>query len=1071
MSGIHRYPTLSSTHLAFVCEDTLQAVPRAGGMARRLSAEAGRVTRPRFAPDGQNIAFSSDLDGPMQVYRVDLDGGVPQRLTFEAGDCHVVGFDPDGQVVYRSQTGARLRSDWFLYRVPLSGGVPERLPFGRALTVSFGADGAVALGRNRDDSAHWKRYRGGTAGEVWAGTREEIRRLPLEGNPVLPTWAAGRLWYIADVDGWGNLWSCAPDGGDATQHTSHDDGYLRNLSACGGTLVYEKNGALFSYDAEAGEERALEVQTRPSGAQLRVRFPDPKKHLQDFDLAPDGKRLAATVRGKLLAMEAWGGPARPLGASSGVRYRLPVWLHDSQSIAVLSDESGEEVLELYSYDGELLEELALDEAARIRAIEASPCRRQVALRDIAGGLWLADFEGEDPSLTELARSTRGAIRQAVWAPDGRWLAYVSPLCWPMQGGILSLLELATGESTALSSAELPVWAPAFDPKGRFLYVLSQRTFNPILNEAQFGAAVTRSAQLFAYVLEKDGLSPFDQRWPEADKEREKAREKAKKQREKGDKDDDESKAEPEPLAIHLPGLADRLVVFPDLSPAEYSDLSASGNAVLFLARPRLGLLDQSFFEEERDEHLPKLVSFDLLDAKKVTMAPKVKGYQTRGAKTLLHTSAGLRLLKTGETPPKDPPRKGHNRFTGTIDLGRLRVPVVPGDEWKQMVRDAWRMQRAHFWTADMAEVDWEEVLERYLERVERVTTRAELSDLIWEMQGELGTSHAYEFGGDHPSRRSHPVGSLGADLAWDEAGGWRIVRLLRGDSWSSDAPPLLAPGVQVAEGERITAVDGEPCSAEVPLGALLVHKAHCAVELEIDGKRRVTVTTLGSERGLRYRQWINDNRQKVRDASDGQLGYLHIPNMSGIGLAEFFRSFRAESKLPGLIVDVRSNGGGFVSPLILDCLRRKVIGYDRPRYGKSSSYPMDAVRGPMVALCDQFAGSDGDMFSHSFKAYGLGPLIGKRTWGGVIGIDFNGALADGTVVTQPEYAFYFHDVGWSVENYGVDPDEEVENDPLSEAAGEDRQLDRAIAVALEQLAAAPVEEPTWPEVPSRRPGA
>jgi tricorn protease len=410
-----------------------------------------------------------------------------------------------------------------------------------------------------------------------------------------------------------------------------------------------------------------------------------------------------------------------------------------------------------------------------------------------------------------------------------------------------------------------------------------------------------------------------------------------------------------------------------------------------------------------------------------------------------------------------------------IDLGRLRIEVVPAEEWRQMFLEAWRLQRDHFWVESMAGIDWRAVRDRFLPLLGRVATRSELSDLIWELQGELGTSHAYEFGGDYPERTSYPVGNLGADLRWDGQG-YVVERVPKGDAWNAKAAsPLGAPGVNVTEGDRILMVGGRSVSEAEPPSALLVHEASTDVELTVEPKaggapRRVVVRTLGSERQLRYRDWVRRKRAHVDERSKGALGYLHIPDMGGYGLSEFFRAYRSQSKRPGLVVDVRNNGGGFVSQLVIEHLRRRVIGYDRPRYGRTESYPFDAVRGPLVAICDQFAGSDGDIFCHAFRRYALGPIVGTRTWGGVVGIDLDvdKHLADGTIVTQPEYGSYFEGVGWNVENHGVEPDVEVVMDPATMARGEDPQLDRAIDLALEALQTQPVREPEWPEVPSRR---
>lgn len=1079
MTGYLRSPALSESQLAFVCEDALWVAERDGGLARRLTSEDQSIAAPCFSPDGRHVAFASDVHGVPQVYAVPVEGGVPERLTFEAEACTPVVFRPDGRLVFRSTREANLRSSTFLYQIGLGGGGPERLPVGRAMHVAFDEDDdTVAIGLNSVDNARWKRYRGGMAGDVWIGSlaRQEFRRLiELAGGPVRPVFVGGRVYFLSDEDGVGNLWSCAADGTDARQHTRSRDFYARGLSAFGHELVYTRAGVVYRYDTVRDEEAQLAVNLRSSGVELRRRFVPAFDCLQELELAVDGKRVAGTFRGKAVAMECWGAGTRPFGLPSGVRYRLARWLGAppkagvlSGEIVVVSDEGGEEGLEVWNYaTGERTSRSALEGTRRIWDVVASPARRVAAVIDISGKLQLYDFDSGD--VREIAASEEGPIRSATWSADGRWLAYIEGIRELMAGdsGVLHLFDTETGESTQVNTADLPVSFPAFDPDGRHLYVLSERTFNPVIDTALFGAICPQDSRVYAYVLAADGLSPFDPRWVELVEVEEKAR---KDEADKKDEDEDR----PIRVEIDLAGLDARMVEFPDVEAGSYTDLQAGKGCVMFLAHPIVGLLDTDFFEGEGDESLPELHHLDLKTGELKTILAGVEDYQARGNRTLIVTRKEVHLLKTGEEPPEDPTREGKNRDTGLIDLGRIRIEVVPGDEWRQMYLEAWRMQRDHFWSEDMAQVDWEAMRDRYLPVLERVATRSELSDLIWELQGELGTSHAYETSGDYPAREHHPVGLLGADLTWDGSG-YRIDRILDGDPWRLEASsPLADAGVLFKAGDSIVAVDGQPVDALRTPNVLLAERAKSHVELTVvpsggGEPRRVVVRTLASEGPLRYRDWVKRTRAHVLARSEGKLGYLHIPDMDGQGLYEFRRAFRAESKRHGLIVDVRNNGGGFVSELVIDHLRHEVIQYERPRHGRGMTYPIDAVRGPMVALCDQFAGSDGDIFCHAFKVYGLGPLIGKRTWGGVIGIDMNGALADGTIVTQPEYAFWSTKLAWGIENRGVEPDIEVELDPASMAAGRDPQLEQAIEVALELLAQNPVEEPDWGPAPSRRP--
>ena len=1104
MPGYLRFPTLSDTHLAFVCEDSLWVTERSedGSAARRITTDVGEVQLPRFSPDGQHIAFTADPEGQPEVYVTDADGGVSRRLTHRGHACWVVGFRRSGAVVYVTSAEGGLGSDSAVYEVQLDGTGHRRLPLGRAVHVDFDADDdRVVLGLNASTNANWKRYRGGTTGDMWVGSMagQSFRRLvKTGGNPVCPVFANGRVYFADDADGYSNIWSCTPDGDDLTQHTRHRDFFVRHLSARGNTLCYMKGAEVFTFDTETGRERGVEIRLRPSGVELQRKFIEPLDHLQGFDLAPDGKHVLATVRGKAVHLNPWSGPVHPVGEIQGVRYRLAQWLSDSEHVVCVSDAGGEEAIEIHDTDsGEVSHRVDVT-PRRIKALFPNPHHASAAVCDVSGSVHLVempdDGSGASCAVKLLATSDNGAVVDAAWSPDGKWFAYIVPVGWPHRGGSLVLLDTETGARHVLATDELPVSSPVFDPDGRFLFVLAARTFNPVFSAVDFGASIPYATKLYAYSLDAEQVSPFDERFLDELEDEDDADENGDEEKKtssgeaneakgaagSGATDPEDSKKEKndddevDPVEIDVDGLAVRLVECPDVPVGIYTHVQVAENKVLYLSHPTLGLLDEQWPDHEADDDiLPHLVSFDLKTQKLTTVMTGVHAFRVRGDKTLIQASKGMFLLATGEEAPKEPTKPGFNRHTGHIDADRLRIEVTPVAEWQQMYLEAWRLQREHFWAENMADIDWEAIRDRYRPLLELVATRSELSDLIWEMQGELGTSHAYEFGGDYPERNHYAVGHLGADLVWDGTG-WRVKRLITGDPWRIDGgSPLVAPAVGVGEGDRILAINGRPLTEVDSPGRRLVNEADVDVELTVrpaDGgeERRVSVHTLGSERALRYREWVEGNCAYVREKSSGSLGYIHIPNMSGEGLSEFFRSFRSQAKAPGLVVDIRSNGGGFVSQIIIEHLRRRVIGYDRPRYGRVTSYPQDAVRGPIVALCDQFAGSDGDIFAHAFKRYEIGRLVGTRTWGGVIGIDVNELLADGTIVTQPEYSTYHDDVGWGVENYGVDPHEVVEPTPADLAAGRDPQLDRAIEVAMDALRADPVEEPRWPDVPTRR---
>jgi tricorn protease len=508
----------------------------------------------------------------------------------------------------------------------------------------------------------------------------------------------------------------------------------------------------------------------------------------------------------------------------------------------------------------------------------------------------------------------------------------------------------------------------------------------------------------------------------------------------------------------------------------YQQIAAMKGKVLYTSLPIEGSLNMNWFQLTEPPAKATLEVYDFENLKAETLLSGITNFKlSEDRKTLAYRAGNkLRVLKAGEKPDEKSAAEPPGKKSGWIDLTRIRVSVDPPAEWRQMFREAWRLQRDHFWTEDMADVDWHAVYERYFPLIDRISTRAEFSDLMWEMQGELGTSHAYEFGGDYRPEPRYDMGFLGADLAYDKKLRlWKVAHIVRGDPWDpTKSSPLAQPGVNVREGDTILAINGRRVDENTSPYELLVNHANCEVLLTVgdakgENPRTVSVKALASETPARYREWVEQNRKFVHEKTDGRVGYVHIPNMGPLGYSEFHRYFLSEIDREGLIVDVRFNGGGHVSELILEKLARRRIAYVKTRWFGAQPYPSDSVAGPMVALTNEYAGSDGDIFSHNFKLLKLGPLVGKRTWGGVIGIWARHSLVDGGITTQPEFSFWFQDVGWKVENYGTDPDIEVEYRPQDYVVGKDPQLERAVHEIVKLLETNPPSRPEFTPRPSR----
>jgi tricorn protease len=1054
-----RFPDIRGDALAFVTDDDIWVGSVERGEAWRLGVGSATIRNPRLSHDGSIVAWASDAAGPMEIWAAPVAGGDTRRLTWWGDDgATVFGWLGDGRLVAATAQGAWHPWDRWAWAVPVEGGPPLRLPWGPLSGLSESDTGRLVLGVDQSMARGfaWKRYRGGTAGKIWVQEGDEFHRLlpELDGQLEDPQWWGDRVVFLSDHEGWSNVYSVLPDGSGLRRHSDHGDAYARSARSDGRRLVYSCAGDLWLLDSLAADSQPRLLEVRLSSARRgRARYPlDAAGAVRRIEPDRTGRGSAVIVRGAAVWLTHRDGPARVLAPGGGVRARLAAPLGEDHVVWV-SDAGGADGLEVTPVTGGEPRRLAAGELWVVDDLAASPDGARVATAGADGAVRLTDAGSGETQ--EVDRSNHDAARHLSWSPDARWLA------WSHAGANdpdsvghlrqIRLFDVATGrlvEATPMRFADTePVWTP----DGRYLAFLSRRVFDPVYDQVRFDLGFPAATRPYLLRLAADTPVPLG---PEPAG------------RPVGD-DDVGAGEGPVTVAVDPDGLSDRLVDLP-VAAGRLSGLSATKAGLVWLEHPSTGELGEGRIDP--DQH-PKaaLLHLALGTGKVQTLVDAVDeaAVSGDGERLIVRCEGAVKLLPADRKAAED----GHD--TLEVDLGRIHVTVDPAAEWVQMFEEAARLQRHLYWVEDMGGLDWAAVVTRYRPLADRVSSRDELTDLLWELQGELGTSHAYVGAPGARKPAAQRQGYLGVDLA-AEGGLWRITAIPASEpSVRRARSPLGAAGALV--GDVVETVDGRPVDAATGPGPLLVGAADRIVEIGLrgadDGARAVAVKALPDEKELRYHAWVADNRDLVRQRSGGRLGYVHVPNMMSLGWAELQRDLRVESGRDGLIVDLRHNGGGHTSELVLERLSSRVMAWDKPRGFEPSRYPLDGPRGPMVALIDQAAGSDGDIASQGFRRRALGPLVGTRTWGGVVGIDGRYDLADGGRLTQPRYAFWFDGgVGWSVEGHGVGPDIEVPFAPHDWAAGRDPQLETAIASALGALEQhGPAQPPSLDDRPSRVP--
>ena len=1056
-----RNPDIHGDQIVFTYAGDLWSVPARGGEARRLTAAPGRISQPKFSPDGRTVAFTGNYDGNPDVYVVPAAGGEPARLTWHPSFDRVIDWQPDGSAIrFQSQRASNTGRDLKLFTVPAAGGLPQPMVLPTAGLSSYSPDGRLlAYNREPSENRTWKRYKGGWAQDVWtydfAANRSE-RITDWAGADNFPMWDGNTIYYNSDRTGRLQIWAYDTTTKQHRQVTFHDEYDVRNPSLGPGAIVYENGGWLYVLDLASGSTRKVTVTLRSDNALTRPSIKDVADLVAGADVAPDAKRAVFSARGDIFTVPAEKGDVRNLTATPGVREMAPAWSPDGTQLAWLSDHSGEYEIWVAPADG-LADARQLTTGATTyrTGLGWSPDGRHLAVCDAAMNLWLVDAKtGETRKVDQ---STVGEINEWSWAPGGGgWLAYAKGEANGFRS--IFLYELATGKSHRVTTDFTDDSAPCFDDKGDYLFFVSSRHFSPTLGGYDLHPLWTNMDGIYVVPLRADVAHPFppesDEVGAAGDDEGDKDGKDGEEKKDGDKKDKSAKKAAPKPLVIEVGGMADRLVPV-DVEPGNYMSLAFADGKLFYLSRPFAA-------NQGRDGRASASIRvFDMAEREDKAVLEKADGFGlSHDGKRILYRDGqtwGLVDAKAEQKPAEEPLR-----------TGEMQARVEPRAEWRQMFRDAWRQERDFFYDPGLHGVDWEHMYARYGQLVPYVAHGADFAWLLGELIGELNCSHTYVAPGDLPDEPRVGTGLLGCTFTLDAASGrYRFERVFDERDWNGGTPtPLHAPGIDAKPGEFLLAIDGTELRAPTNPFSLLENKVGRQVRLTVggsaDGKgsRELTVEPIASEAELLYEAWVQANRRRVDELSGGRIGYLHLPNTAIDGQVGFAKGYYPNLRKEGLIIDERFNGGGFIPDFVMDVLRRKLVNLWKPRYGQDWRTPGTAFAGHLAMVSNGYAGSGGDALPYYFKFYELGPVIGTRTWGGLVGISRGLGLMDGGSVTFPEFGLFNMQGQFDVEGHGVEPTIELDNLPEHEIAGRDPQLEKAVEVLLQKIKDEPVNVPT-----------
>lgn len=1055
---LFQHPDVSQTHITFVFGDDIWIAPKSGGPASRLSSPEGTESFPRFSPDGKQIAFTGNYDGNSDIYVIPSQGGMPTRVTHHGMYDRLVDWYPDGKNLLYASSMESGKQRWSqLYRIPSTGGMPEKLPMVHAEFGSFSADASkIAFTDRTRVFRTWKRYRGGSAADIWIfdlKTKDAQNITTNEANDELPMWTGDKIYFVSDrgADQRQNIWVYDTKARTTKQVTKFSDFDVHFPALGPSEIVFEAGGRLYLLNLRDDQYKEVEIQVVTDLAMVKPRKENVMPYIQSADIAPDGNRVVVEARGEVFSLPAQKGYVQNLTQSSGAAERFPAWSPNGRYIAYWSDKSGEYELTVRDLKNGNAEKKLTQYGPGFRYnLYWSPDSKKLAFVDQTMTISIYNMETNtttrvDQDFTLFEGGLRGWTPS--WSPDSRWMAYSRNM--DNGNNAVFIFDTKNNKATQATSGFYNDLNPTFGADGNYLFLITNRSFTPVYGDFDNSWTYPNASQLAAIALRPDVASPLA-----AENDTVAIKLDTPKEADKAENGDETPEAKP--VEIDFNQFERRLIVLPPAA-GNIGDLSAPEGKVLFMRYPNSGT---SMNDENGGGGT--LIFFDLKEREEKPIISGIGGYKmSADGKKLL-------VVQNGQWGVIEP--NPEQKLEKTVPVADMETTINPREEWRQIFNDAWRFERDFFYDKQMHGVDWNAMRKQYGDLIEFAVSRSDVNFILGELIGELNSSHTYRGGGDQETPKQRQVGYLGVN--WEKADGYyRIKEIIRGADWDNEVrSPLDEPGIKVKAGDFILAVNGIALNAYSDPWAAFEGLADKTVELlvndkaSMDGARTVVVKTLSDETRLRNLAWIESNRKRVDEASGGKIGYIYVPSTGIDGQNELVRQFYGQWNKEGLIVDERFNNGGQIPDRFIELLNRKPLAYWDVRDGKNWQWPPVGHFGPMVMLINGWSGSGGDAFPDYFRKAGLGPLIGMRTWGGLIGISGSPSLIDGGGVTVPTFRMYNPDGTWFKEGHGVDPDIEVPENPSTLAKGVDPQLEKAIENVMEQIKN---RGPINPKVPAR----